>query len=107
MKLRGVDRAIEYAKKRPSKYGSNFKIDFLNGYNIAIEDTKAVEMFNALSRILGYENIEQAKKEAKNVLDRLELHGIEKVTLFDSEGNFQQTIDIEKDSFICKPPQIE
>ncbi|WIR86160.1 hypothetical protein [Riemerella anatipestifer] len=44
-------------------------------------------------------------KETKNVLDRLELHGIEKVTLLDSEGNSQQLIDTEKDLFICKPPE--
>ncbi|MBT0554266.1 hypothetical protein [Riemerella anatipestifer] len=46
-------------------------------------------------------------KETKNVLDRLELHGIEKVTLLDSEGNSQQLPDIGKDLFICKPPEIE
>lgn len=48
MKLKGIDRAIEHVKIKGKV--NNAKIDFLAGYNKAIEDTKAVEMFNLLKK---------------------------------------------------------
>lgn len=49
MKLKGIERALEHGRIKQGV--GHPKIDFLAGYNKAIEDTKAPEMLKKLTRI--------------------------------------------------------
>lgn len=50
MKLKGIERALEYGRIKQGV--GHPRIDFLAGYNKAIEDTKAVELLEMLNRIV-------------------------------------------------------